>query len=427
MSNNRWLLIIPLGLSTALSLAGDLTLYATLPVNAELIGLTLVQVGVLLSANRFIRIVSNPLAGILLDKGRRRPIYIYGLVLGTLSTLIYVLSQQFWILLIGRLIWGIAWSFINVGGNTMIVDGTQRTDRGRYLGILRLFYYTGQAINPLIGAFLSDMIGFRLSLSVCAMLSGLGLLLALSLLPETHISENSTAIKEDLDDLIPVKVKEKPDEYKSGKRAPNYMVLKWELNTAIFLFLIINFAGRGLIMSTIGFFLKARYGTELTLYQITLGIATFSGFLLAYRALLIAVIAPIAGGISDRFTSRWSTVTMGLLMGISGMTMLALLQNIFWVLIGISFISISESILVTVLPAIIGDNSVVKKRGISMGNIFVAGEIGGALAPLLVYSLLSVISLNMVYIISAVCFGVGQITFISMNTLSKTRWVSIKK
>jgi MFS family permease len=202
-----------------------------------------------------------------------------------------------------------------------------------------------------------------------------------------------------LDDLIPVKVKEKPDEYKSGKRAPNYMVLKWELNTAIFLFLIINFAGRGLIMSTIGFFLKARYGTELTLYQITLGIATFSGFLLAYRALLIAVIAPIAGGISDRFTSRWSTVTMGLLMGISGMTMLALLQNIFWVLIGISFISISESILVTVLPAIIGDNSVVKKRGISMGNIFVAGEIGGALAPLLVYSLLSVISLNMVYII----------------------------
>jgi MFS family permease len=180
-------------------------------------------------------------------------------------------------------------------------------------------------------------------------------------------------------------------------------------------------------MSTIGLFLKARYGTEITLYQITLGIATFSGILLAYRAFLLAVIAPIAGGISDRLTTRWSIVTTGLLIGMSGMIMLALLQNIFWVIIGISFISISESILVTVLPAIVGDNSIEKKRGISLGSIFVAGDIGSAVAPMLVYSLLSVISLNTVYIISAVCFGVGQITFISMKTLSKTRWDVIKE
>ena len=61
-------MVLILGNSTIFSLAGDLTLYATLPVNAGNLLLTLGQVGVILSANRFIRLLSNPITGYLVDR-----------------------------------------------------------------------------------------------------------------------------------------------------------------------------------------------------------------------------------------------------------------------------------------------------------------------------------------------------------------------
>jgi hypothetical protein len=59
--------LVPLGLSVCLSLFGDLTLYAVLATQPDVVGLSLGTVGVILGVNRLIRIPGNPLAGVLLD------------------------------------------------------------------------------------------------------------------------------------------------------------------------------------------------------------------------------------------------------------------------------------------------------------------------------------------------------------------------
>ena len=115
-------LLLPLGTAIGLSLAGDSTLYAVLANQTAVVGISLGSVGILLGANRLIRIPGNPLAGALYDNLGRRPLFLAGLLLGVVSTAAYGWAQGFWPMLAARLLWGIAWSLINVGGYAMVVD-----------------------------------------------------------------------------------------------------------------------------------------------------------------------------------------------------------------------------------------------------------------------------------------------------------------
>ena len=62
MSPSKYKLIIPLGLAVCLSCFGDLTLFASLVTRLDVVGITLAQVGIILSIHRLIRIPGNPLA-----------------------------------------------------------------------------------------------------------------------------------------------------------------------------------------------------------------------------------------------------------------------------------------------------------------------------------------------------------------------------
>ena len=406
--NHRWRLVLVLGIATLLSLSGDLTLYAILPVNAGGLPLTLAQIGVLLSANRFVRLLSNPLTGFLLDRGKRRPIYLCGMLLGTLSTLIYAHTRLFGVLLLGRLVWGFAWSFINVGGTTMVIDSTQQGDRGRFLGFLNLMLSLGLALNPLIGGFLADAVGFRPTMLFCALLTGAGFLLTLFLLPETRPDIPHETPLEDLPKAHLTPGISRPA-WVTNLRSFHPSSLGWGTWLAIFLTLILFFAGNGLIMATIGRFLALEQAGGVTIGATILGISALTGMSLSARSLLIGLAAPLSGAVSDRGQSRWPTALIGLTLAAAGMLALGGLPTGPALFVGITLIAIGEGVLMTVLPAVVGDGVPLSQRGRALGLAFVAGDLGAALAPLLVYSLLALIPLRTVYLASAGAFGIGII------------------
>ena len=181
----QWQVLLPLGIAMILSLAGDLTLYAVLPTYAATRAYDLATVGLLLSANRLVRLGSNPLAGLLYSNARRRGYVLAGFGFGTLSTLLYLLPGTGWFLA-GRLLWGISWSLIYIGGYCMLLDMTGVQDRGKGSGILQGFYFSGLAVNPLLGGLLSDHLGFANALIICAALSAVGFLSRLSLSARNH-------------------------------------------------------------------------------------------------------------------------------------------------------------------------------------------------------------------------------------------------
>ena len=131
-SNKVNSVLTPLGIGLALSLLGDATLYVVLPSPeiAQQAGLTLAMVGFLLGINRLVRLLFNGLAGGIYDRLPRRPLMIISLGIGTISTAIYAVGSGLFILTVGRVLWGLAWSGIWVGANSMTLDVSNDLNRG---------------------------------------------------------------------------------------------------------------------------------------------------------------------------------------------------------------------------------------------------------------------------------------------------------
>jgi MFS family permease len=128
--------LLPVGIGTCLSLLGDASIYAVLPSQTVGAGVSIASLGILLSANRFVRLFSNGPAGVAYDRGRRRRLFVSALFLGGLSTALYALSQGFWLLLVGRLLWGL----VSGSGATRLSSTSLATTRAA-AGLVLIKYH----------------------------------------------------------------------------------------------------------------------------------------------------------------------------------------------------------------------------------------------------------------------------------------------
>ena len=130
---------------------GDATLYVVLPTHTQDAGVALGSVGLFLGANRAIRLLLNGPAGLAYDRWPRRGLFIASLLIGACSTALYAATRGFWPLLLARLLWGVAWSGIWVGGSAIILDITTDQNRGRWTGLYQTWFFFGAALGSLGG------------------------------------------------------------------------------------------------------------------------------------------------------------------------------------------------------------------------------------------------------------------------------------
>ena len=174
-SNQTHSVLTPLGIGLALSLLGDATLYAVLPSPeiARQAGLTLAMVGFLLGINRLVRLLFNGMAGWIYDRLPRRPLMLISLGIGTLSTAIYAFGTGPFILTAGRVLWGLAWSGLWIGANSMTLDISNDLNRGHINGRLQMWFFIGVAVSSFCGGIFTDLFTYRGGLWVSTFLSGM--------------------------------------------------------------------------------------------------------------------------------------------------------------------------------------------------------------------------------------------------------------
>jgi MFS family permease len=379
-----------------------------------MVGISVGAVGVLLGANRLIRIPGNPLAGMLYDRAGRRPLFLLGLLLGTISTAVYGLVRGFWPLLGGRLLWGMAWSLINVGGYMMTLDLSSDAVRGRMIGFYQIAFSLGLFFSPILGGFLTDALGFRSAMLVCATITGIGLLLALGTLPETR------ATADESDSIRRNPISDKPNRAHSQQHGShNVPATDSRLNRRLliigYIYSVTLFTGGGVLMSTISFYLRERFGDSVSLGGVVLGIASFGGLMLALRSMVAMLTAPTAGYLSDRRGNRWPVIYGGVLVGITGFLVLALKAGVWIVAVGVALVAISSGALIAALVALVGDATLARQRGRAMGRLTAAGDVGSAAGPLLAYALVSVADLRWVYLL---CAGVLLSALVAIRRLN---------
>jgi MFS family permease len=409
VSRSQLRLLVPLGIAMGLSLTGDSTMYAVLASQVDVLGISLGVVGVLLGANRMVRIPGNLVAGAFYDRAGRRPLFLTGLVLGIVSTLGYSLVQGFWPLLAARVLWGIAWSLINVGGYTMILDRSSAADRGRMTGLYQVAFLLGLTISPVLGGALTDSLGFRQAVRVCAAVSGAGLLVAVVALPETRPDGGTSGHQ-------PAKVLgwPRPRDWLGAVRR-----LDWRILAASYIYLVALFVNSGVLMSTISLYLEQRWGATVPIGAKAIGVASLGGILLALRSALGIVAGPVAGIVSDRVGNRWPMVRGGLLLGSGGFVVLALLTSVGAVPVGVALISLSAGALAAAVTALVGDLAEGRRQGLTMGGLATAGDIGSALGPVFAFGVAVFLDLRWVYLACAVALASGLLVTLGQGAHSR--------
>jgi MFS family permease len=397
ISPSRTLLAV--GVGTWLSLLGDTTLYSVLPTHTAEAGIAVASLGIILSANRFVRLALNGPLGILYDRWRRRPLFISALFIGALSTLSYGFSQGFWPLLAGRLLWGLSWAGIWVGGNTIILDITTQENRGRRMGYYQAFFFVGAASGSIFGGFLTDLFGYHLTMKIHASLTLLGALVALFLLPETKGTPETS------NQPTP----ENPDANPPETARQDLLI------TATVLYSANRLVIAGMLTSTLGLFFLQQLGESIALDGGTVGVATLTGLALGVSTLLAMASAPAAGILSDRMASRWQTIASGLAPGVVGFSLLAVGSPLA-ILVAIPLAAITSGSNQNLATTLVGDTVHIWQRGRRLGLLFTFGDLASAVGPLLAYALIPVVGLRGVYLLCAALFGLILLAALRLAT-----------
>lgn len=385
-----WPILLPVGLGTGLSLIGDSSLYTVLPTHTLEAGISLASVGILLSANRFIRLVLNGPAGLAFDRWPRRPLFVLSLFAGAVSTAIYALTLGFWPLLAGRLLWGLAWAGIWVGGNTIILDAARIDNRGRWVGFYQISFFLGAASGALIGGVLTDWLGYHPAMGICAALNLAGAVVALIFLPETRGQRQRRSARPQAD----------PDP--AAAVGPHRRA---ELISATALLWVNRLALAGMLSPTFGLFLLERLGDPVELGGRTFGVATLTGIGLGLNALISMTAAPLIGGWSDRLGNRWQAAAGGVLPGAAGFGMLAFGPPLVAVS-GLPLTAVAGGSSQGLSTTLIGDLSAEGRHSRQLGWLFTMGDLASAIGPPLAYNLLiPVLGLAGVYAVSGGLFG----------------------
>ena len=174
-----WKTVVTSSSIMSLALVGDALMYAVLPVHAETFGVNLVWVGVLLSANRFARVLAYGWIARSAQRFGLRRLCIAALMAAIVSTALYGLATGAAALLLARILWGLAFAGLLLA--TLGYAVHDRAGVGSRLGWSRAIQHVGPVLALVAGAWLTGLLGPRTVFVWLALLTATAIPLALSL------------------------------------------------------------------------------------------------------------------------------------------------------------------------------------------------------------------------------------------------------
>ena len=290
---------------TAAVIMGDTLMYVVLPVAAVEFGAgaqhglsAAFWIGLALSINRFVRLVSNSLAATVCQwLGVRWP-FVCSIILGALTTLAYGLGSGLIVLLLARAAWGVAYSCMRLAAH-LTAFGVGTSDmRGRLMGFFNSGQRSGSLIAVTAGALLYQLTSKEVTFTVMAGVGLLGVLTAMKvpdLRPE-RVRPNVKGLLERLNawDL-------------AVSRLPGYgKRLRLPLLSICLVAFAVAFAANGLAIATVAPYIAEFADENGELFGGPLAVVTLSGVLVGLRWASDLGLGVPLGHLSDRMGRRRS-------------------------------------------------------------------------------------------------------------------------
>ena len=113
-------------------------------------------IGIVLSCYTVAALCIRPFSGYLLDTFARKPLYLFAYFIFMMMFGGYLIAGSLTLFIIFRIIHGVSFGMVTVGGNTVVIDIMPSSRRGEGLGYYGLTNNTAMSIGPMFGLFLHD-------------------------------------------------------------------------------------------------------------------------------------------------------------------------------------------------------------------------------------------------------------------------------
>ncbi len=364
--------------------------FPTLPALGPVIGVSPFVVGVILSVNRFTRVLMNTPAGQVLDTvGTRRPM-IAGFLLSGLVPFCYVLGLRpdlvpvpvgaATVFLVARVAWGIGTAFVFVGAFSTITHVTTAENRGKWIGYMRGGQSLGFPAGLVVGGLVSDALSYEAAFVVAGVAGLFAAVVAALLLPDVRTDVETTSSLRELPRMV------RSDARVFAVGAVNFTV---------------RFLFAGVLLSTVVLYADAN--------DIRVGVLSatgVSGVVMAVSVVASSVTTVAVGRYSDRLSNRAALTLPALGLLASGFVVLAFVPVLVATLFAVALIGVgvggSNPPLLAYLGDISPDDDVGKLGGVY--NTF--GDLGSTLGPLVALPLVAAVGFRVEYLLCAAALAV---------------------
>lgn len=387
----------------SLPLLGDALMYAALPANPYTFRVEVWQVGVLLAANRLIRLVTNELAGRIRhstdDPKRHDHMLLLAGFSGALITAGYALPFGFFWLLTLRILWGTCWSVLRIEGYVTALESAETDNRGVVFGTFQAMLRLGQGGGALVGAMALDLLGVAPTFAGIAAVVLIGTALAAVGLARQRASSKAadgeasahsrTTDATVRDTACPGGSSEDFDRDEdeshgfgdASAETPGYLRL-WVRAISVVTVeeMVANLTG--LIIAS-----RIAPGT-FNLF----GVTTLTGLLLAFRYYGMLAIGPGVGYLSDRFGRR-PVLTVLLIAQVFAMVALVVNASVLITIAALLIHLVTGSAARITVTTEVGDHAPQERRALHMGRYATLADLGTAVSPLIGFALYSAFEL----------------------------------
>lgn len=395
-------LVLVVSGAVGFAIMGDSLLYAILPLAAGQLALSPQQVGLLLSANRLIRLFSNTwLSAIFARFGPYRA-FVISAILGVLTTALYGFEFGFVALLLARIGWGVAWSGLRQGTYQSIWAGDQ-ADAGRLMGLKWGVVRGGSAISALIGGFLFDQFGFQTTVWTIAALSALAIPIAFALTwpasasPQVESKQPNSESGPHSDNSEKVQEKSRNDhEILGGWIEGLSNPLQRSVLIVGFFKLLLN----SVLVATASVFLADRFESFSGGFLLGLQVGALAGIVLGTRWFSDLFLGPPMGALADLVGRIRLTLVLVFLLCLGLTLMLTVSNNLSFVaLLAVLIVSTGVNV---VLDAYANQAALATNHPqLFVGAYATASDLGSAVGPLFAFSLVASYGFAPVYGVAA--------------------------
>lgn len=415
--------IIPAGMvyavaPTAAVIMGDSLMYVVLPVAASEFGAgdqlglsTSFWIGVALSINRFVRLVSNAFAALVYQRFGVRWPFVASIGLGALTTLAYGLGSGLAVLLLARAAWGVSYSCMRLAAHLTAFRVGTSDMRGRLMG----FFNSGQRLGSLVavtaGALLYQLTTREVTFSVLAVVGLLGIVVAVRV-PDLRPERVRPTVKSILERLNAWDL--------AVSRLPGYgRKLRVPLLSISLMGFATAFAANGLAIATVAPYLAEFADENGRVLGGPLAVVTLAGILVGLRWASDLGLGVPLGHLSDRIGRRTS-IAYGMAAMFASLGMMVLFDSPIAVIVGMPLLFMAGVGVSAALDAAMGETSTGATRAAAMGRYATWQDLGAALGPFAGFLIADRIGFQGGFVVAAVLLA-GTWALYAVATGSRTQ------